>query len=148
MARGALVGDSRRYRATLLVSKNNDQFRAQVHDCVFDTAENRVVGDVPRNSYHEEIAQTFIKKQLGSDPRVRAAEDHGEWVLSRNQFASPARGFVRMPFFVTDKTRIPSQKSRERLVRRERGGCFLAPGAGSETEKQRSKRAATFRDGK
>jgi hypothetical protein len=116
------------------VPKNNDQFGAQVLDCILDATENGVVNDVPGNSYDEEIAQSLIEEQLRRNSGVGTTEDHSKWVLPGNQLAPPRHGFIGMALFVSYKTRVPSQKSLKRPVGGEYRGWLLAPGAGSETE--------------
>ena len=133
MARGVLARYSGGYRSALLVSENNDQFRAQVLGCILDAAENGVVDYIPRNSYYEQIAQSFVEEQLGRNSRVGAAENHREWVLIGNQFAPPPHGFVGMPLFVS-RQNARSQPEVSRAPGPRRGtGLLPAPGAGSET---------------
>ena len=146
MALGFLALDGCRYCAALLVSEDNHQFRAEVLDAILDAAENDVVHEVSGNSYDEEIAQAFVKEQLGRHARICAAENHGERMLVGDQAAPAIEGIVGVPFLIRYKTRVPGQKPGERLVRGESRG-FLGPGAGSESEDERRYGTTALRDG-
>jgi len=65
-----------------LVAKHHDERNVQVLDGVLDAGEGHVVGHVAGVAHQEEISQPLAKHQLGRDPRIGAAHDHGNSTAS------------------------------------------------------------------
>jgi hypothetical protein len=64
------------------VPENEDQRRAEELDGVLDAREAVGVEEVAGHPNDEQIAATLIEGELGSGPRVRAAEDDRMAVLA------------------------------------------------------------------
>src|SRR3954462_590213 len=81
MPRGTTTFNSGRNCAALLMAQYQNQFCVQVFQCILNAAQAVVIGDVARHADNKQVTQSLIKDKFGGEPRIRAAEDHGKWML-------------------------------------------------------------------
>src|SRR5882672_1049366 len=72
------------------MAQHHDESRAESRNREFDAADLRWRDDVAGDPDDEQVTESLPEDQLCGDARVRASEDHGEWLLPVNQLAAAA----------------------------------------------------------
>jgi hypothetical protein len=103
-------------------------------DCILDTAENFRGCDVTGHAHDEQVAETLVEDKLRWDARIGAAEDGGEWVLSRNDLDTSCRRLVRMNRLARDEASIAIHQILKGLIGTD-GGMLGGGKEGRDSQK-------------
>ena len=79
-----------RHRPAALVAQHQHQGSAQLLRRIFDAAQDRVIQNVARHPYHEQIAQTLIEDDFGGNPGIGTPQDDGKGMLANGNHPHPA----------------------------------------------------------
>lgn len=66
----------------------------EVFGCIFDAAEDCLIGYCSGHADYEQVSQSLVEEQFGRDSRVRAGEYRGKRVLARRNRCSRCRSNV------------------------------------------------------
>src|SRR3954469_25351647 len=146
MSRGVTTFNGSRSCAALLMPQYQNQFCVEVFHCIFDAAQPVVIGDVARYADNEQVTQSLIKDKFGSDPRVGATEDYGEWMLTSFQFLTTGERLVWMLLLVPRITPIPFHKPRKSSIGGYDSPCFLPPSGSTGKNEQQPTAVASYAD--
>ena len=116
--------DRRLHRPTIRVAEHEDQRRTEDLHAVFQARKTVGVDEVSSDSDDEQVTRTLIEHEIGSDPRIGAADDAGDRVL-RGGARGPAGREVLVGGRVGHVARVAFEQPRQRRVWAERSVCGL-----------------------
>jgi hypothetical protein len=99
------------------VAEDDDERNVEEGDAELDGAEHARVDDVACGTDHEEVAESSVEDDLGSDTRVRAAEEDGEWRLAFGQAVTAGGILVGVSVLAGDEPLVASGQLGPRLGR-------------------------------